>query len=158
MKLDEFRALHRLQQLVFDMARALTLEMCRDGDGVPAHALFPQLAPIIHRYLTDKVLVQPPADIKDVFLSPYYGWVMAYDAWTLRQQSVLNTSPDAAESGIWATISDLNMRHGELSKALDAIEIHNGEKLAVHADTLARNKRDTELRMAQFRVPHTVHR
>jgi type III restriction enzyme len=75
-KLNEFRARHRLQQLVFDMARALTVEMCRDGDGVPAHALFPQLAPIIHRYLTEKVLVQPPADIKDVFLSPYYGWVM----------------------------------------------------------------------------------
>ncbi|HJT79457.1 MAG TPA: hypothetical protein VJ739_19835, partial [Gemmataceae bacterium] len=74
--LDEFRARHRLQQLVFDMARALTLEMCRGGDGVPAHALFPQLAPIIHRYLADKVLVYPPADVKDVFLSPYYGWVM----------------------------------------------------------------------------------
>jgi type III restriction enzyme len=75
-KLNEFRARHRLQQLVFDMARALTLEMCRDGDGVPPHVLFPQLAPIIHRYLSDKVLVHLPADIKDVFLSPYYGWVM----------------------------------------------------------------------------------
>ena len=74
--LEEFRARHRLQQLVFDMARALTIEMCRDGDGVPAHALFPQLAPIIHRYLEDKVLVYKPADIKDVFLSPYYGWVI----------------------------------------------------------------------------------
>jgi hypothetical protein len=31
----------------------------------------------------------------------YHGWVMAYDAGTLRQQAVLNTSPDAAESGIW---------------------------------------------------------
>ncbi|MCI0460333.1 MAG: hypothetical protein L0Z62_25550 [Gemmataceae bacterium] len=75
-KLDEFRARHRLQGLVFDMARALTIEMCQAGDGVPAHALFPQLVPIIDRYLTDKVLVQAPADIKDVFLSPYYGWLM----------------------------------------------------------------------------------
>jgi type III restriction enzyme len=75
-KLDEFRARHRLQELVFDMARALTLEMCRDGDGVPPHVLFPQLAPIIRRYLDVKVLVHPPADKKDVFLSPYYGWVM----------------------------------------------------------------------------------
>ena len=31
----------------------------------------------------------------------YHGWVMAYDARTLRQQAALNTSPDAAESGIW---------------------------------------------------------
>jgi type III restriction enzyme len=76
------------------MARALTLEMCRGGDGVPPHALFPQLAPIIHRYLSDKVRVQPPADIKDVFLSPYYGWVME----RLRQAIRSDTSQgEAAE-------------------------------------------------------------
>jgi hypothetical protein len=34
-------------------------------------------------------------------VGPYHGWVMAYDARTLRQTAVLNTSPDAAESGIW---------------------------------------------------------
>jgi len=32
---------------------------------------------------------------------PYHGWVMAYDAHTLRQTAVFNTSPDAEESGIW---------------------------------------------------------
>ncbi len=31
----------------------------------------------------------------------YHGWVMAYDAETLQQRAVLNTSPDASESGIW---------------------------------------------------------
>jgi chromosome segregation ATPase len=44
----------------------------------------------------------------------------------------------------------LNGRHGELSKVLDDVETKNGEKLAVHADTLARNKRDTEARMGQL--------
>lgn len=34
-------------------------------------------------------------------VGPYHGWVMAYDAHTLRQQAVLNTSPDAEQSGIW---------------------------------------------------------
>ena len=34
-------------------------------------------------------------------VGPYHGWVMAYDARNLQQQAVLNTSPDAAESGIW---------------------------------------------------------
>lgn len=34
-------------------------------------------------------------------VGPYHGWVMAYDARSLRQQAVLNTSPDSAESGIW---------------------------------------------------------
>jgi type III restriction enzyme len=44
--------------------------------NVPAHALFPQLVGIVHHYLADKVRVQPPADIKDLFLAPYYGWVV----------------------------------------------------------------------------------
>jgi hypothetical protein len=34
-------------------------------------------------------------------VGPYHGWVMAYDARTLQQQAVLNTSPDAGDSGIW---------------------------------------------------------
>ena len=34
-------------------------------------------------------------------VGPYHGWIMAYDARTLRQVGVLNTSPEAAESGIW---------------------------------------------------------
>ena len=32
---------------------------------------------------------------------PYHGWVMAYDAHTLKQQAVFNTSPDANDAGIW---------------------------------------------------------
>ncbi|HYL65014.1 MAG TPA: hypothetical protein VE077_20555 [Candidatus Methylomirabilis sp.] len=32
---------------------------------------------------------------------PYYGWVMAYDAQTLAQKGVFNTSPDKQFSGIW---------------------------------------------------------
>lgn len=32
---------------------------------------------------------------------PYHGWVMAYDAQTLARKAVLNTSPQAGESGIW---------------------------------------------------------
>ena len=34
-------------------------------------------------------------------VGPYYGWVMSYDAHTLAQTGVFNTSPDAGESGIW---------------------------------------------------------
>jgi hypothetical protein len=32
---------------------------------------------------------------------PYHGWVVSYDAGTLRQTGVFNTSPDSGESGIW---------------------------------------------------------
>lgn len=34
-------------------------------------------------------------------VGPYHGWVMAYDAHTLRQRAVLNTSPDGGDAGIW---------------------------------------------------------
>jgi len=34
-------------------------------------------------------------------VGPYHGWMMAYDAHTLAQKAVFNTSPDAGESGIW---------------------------------------------------------
>jgi hypothetical protein len=34
-------------------------------------------------------------------VGPYHGWVMAYNARTLAQTAVFNTSPDAEESGIW---------------------------------------------------------
>jgi len=34
-------------------------------------------------------------------VGPYHGWVMAYNATTLAQTAVFNTSPDAEESGIW---------------------------------------------------------
>ncbi|MBV9765338.1 MAG: pyrrolo-quinoline quinone [Acidobacteriaceae bacterium] len=33
----------------------------------------------------------------------YHGWVMAYDARSLEQKAVLNTSPNDKESGIWAS-------------------------------------------------------
>lgn len=35
-------------------------------------------------------------------VAPYHGWLMAYDARTLAQTGVFNTSPDAGQSGIWA--------------------------------------------------------
>ena len=34
-------------------------------------------------------------------VTPYTGWVMAYDARTLAQSAVFNTAPGAGESGIW---------------------------------------------------------
>ena len=34
-------------------------------------------------------------------VAPYHGWLMAYDAHTLAQKAVFNTSPDATDSAIW---------------------------------------------------------
>lgn len=40
-------------------------------------------------------------------VGPYHGWIMAYDAASLQQKAVFNTSPDAGESGIWASDTGL---------------------------------------------------
>jgi hypothetical protein len=34
-------------------------------------------------------------------VGPYHGWVMAYDARSLKQKAIFNASPDADDSGIW---------------------------------------------------------
>jgi type III restriction enzyme len=75
--LSEFRAKRRLQELVYDIAKTLTGDYLAQGQStIPAHVLFPQLAAIISRYVEEKVRVQAPADIKDLFLAPYYGWLV----------------------------------------------------------------------------------
>ena len=75
--LVEFRAKRRLQELIFDLAKTLTSNYVAQKDcGVPAHVLFPQVATIIQQYLETKVEVRPPANIKDLFLNPYYGWIV----------------------------------------------------------------------------------
>jgi type III restriction enzyme len=75
--LAEFRSKRRLQELVFDLARTLTVDCLKQGRcAVPAHALFPQMASIVQGYLDRKVRVQSPADKKDLFLAPYYGWLV----------------------------------------------------------------------------------
>jgi type III restriction enzyme len=75
--LNEFRAKRRLQELVFDFARALTHGyVAQPRCEAPTHVLFPQLTVIVRQYLREKVRVYPPADIKDLFLAPYYGWLV----------------------------------------------------------------------------------
>lgn len=74
--LNPFRKGRRVQELTFDLARDLVRGYCNQPlCEVPAHVLFPQVVEIVGKYLDDKVRPIPPADVIDVFLSPYYGWV-----------------------------------------------------------------------------------
>jgi type III restriction enzyme len=75
--LNPYRKGRRLQELAFELAKDLT----RDFGGqpqcqAPIHVLFPQIAAIVSRYLNEKIIPTPPADRLDIFLSPYYGWVI----------------------------------------------------------------------------------
>jgi type III restriction enzyme len=75
--LNPFRKGRRMQELVFDMAKHLTRDYVgRPGTEVPVHVLFPQIAHIVERFLREKVKPEAPAETIDVFLSPYYGWVI----------------------------------------------------------------------------------
>jgi type III restriction enzyme len=75
--LSKYRESRREQELSFELARDLTTGyMAQGGDHPPAHVLFPQVAAFVQRYLREKVVATPPAHILDIFLSPYYGWVI----------------------------------------------------------------------------------
>jgi type III restriction enzyme len=76
-KLAEFRAKRRVQELVFDLAAALTDRYVKQTFcEIPPQVLFPQLASIVARYVKEKVHAPAPADKKDLFLAPYYGWLV----------------------------------------------------------------------------------
>jgi type III restriction enzyme len=66
-----------MQELVFDLSAALTREYLALGHcEAPAHVLFPQVADIVRHFLDKKVVAYPPADKKDIFLAPYWGWAI----------------------------------------------------------------------------------
>ena len=75
--LKEFRERRRVQELVFEAAASLTREYrSQSRCEIPAATLFPQLAKLVREYIGRCVTVHHPADLKDLFLSPYYGWLV----------------------------------------------------------------------------------
>jgi type III restriction enzyme len=74
--LNPYRQGRRYQELVFDLASDITRDFTSAPScELPAHVFFPQVLKIVDRYLKDKVRPVHPAELIDVFLSPYYGWV-----------------------------------------------------------------------------------
>ena len=75
--LNPYRTGHRLQKLVFEMARELVRSYRQQpGCDAPVHVLFTQLATIVARYLEEKVYPVEPARDVDAFLSPWYGMLI----------------------------------------------------------------------------------
>lgn len=75
--LQSFRRGHRMQELAFDLARDVVRHYLKSPDcTVPAQVLFPQVLKIVDRYLRGKVRPSAGTDPLDVFLAPYYGWVV----------------------------------------------------------------------------------
>jgi type III restriction enzyme len=75
--LDAWRAAARIQEREFEMAAELTRyyheqEKCE----APPHVLFPQLLEVVKRFVRERVVVDDEAKRTDVFLSPYWGFVI----------------------------------------------------------------------------------
>ena len=93
--LASFRAKRRLQELIFDLASHLTRTYVESGHcEAPAHVLFPQLAAIVRQYVETRVVVEPPADRKDLFLAPYYGWLIERLAEAIRPDTSQGEPPE----------------------------------------------------------------
>ncbi|MBZ5719624.1 MAG: DEAD/DEAH box helicase family protein [Acidobacteriia bacterium] len=93
--LKEFREKRRLQELTFDLAKSFTRDcLAQPQCTVPSHVLFPQLVKIVSRYLNEKVRVHPPADLKDLFLAPYYGWLVEILLEALRPDTSEGEAPE----------------------------------------------------------------
>jgi len=99
-KLDQvnlaaFRSKHRLQELVFDLARTLTIQyVSQRSCEAPVHVLFTQTAAIVRRYIEEKLRVQRPADVKDLFLSPYYGFAVEILLGAIRPDTSQGEAPE----------------------------------------------------------------
>jgi len=103
--LREYRSTRRLQELIFDIARGMTKHYVSQPQcQAPPHVLFPQMVQIIDRYVKNHVEVREPADIKDVGLSPYYGWLCGNSSrehspgyeWRRKRQRYPATNPAEA--------------------------------------------------------------
>lgn len=67
----------RVQRGVFQMAGALTQSYLTQAQGtVPAHVLFPQLVPIVERFVKHHVQFGAHMTLKRLFNAPFYGWAI----------------------------------------------------------------------------------
>jgi type III restriction enzyme len=89
------RAKLRLQEIAFDVAGGLTKQYLGQSTcEVPSHRLFPQVVSIVMKYLREKVHVQLPGDAKDVYFSPYYGWLVERLAQAIRPDTSQGEAPE----------------------------------------------------------------
>ncbi len=99
------QTLHRLDvRDGHDLAPPMAVSARVPGSGVDARDGFVSFHPLRENpraalLLERGVVYVSWASSCDV--APYHGWVIAYDAGTLRRRAVFNASPNGAEAGIW---------------------------------------------------------
>jgi type III restriction enzyme len=67
----------RVQRGIFEMTAGLTRSYLTQAQGtLPAHVLFPQLLPIVERFVRHHVFFPANATLKQLFTNPFYGWAI----------------------------------------------------------------------------------
>lgn len=75
--LNPYRVGRRLQELLFDLARDVSSDLVnRRRCEVPSHVLFPQVLAVSKQFVETKVRPLAPFELRDAFLSPFYGWIV----------------------------------------------------------------------------------
>ncbi len=93
--LQKFREQFRLQAEIYNMTNSLTRDYAEDDKcELPVNVLFSQLYKIVHAYITEKVSATAPADKKDAFLAPYYGWVIENLRQNIRPDQSADETPE----------------------------------------------------------------
>jgi type III restriction enzyme len=93
--LTAWRMKRRLQELVFELSSALTRDYVWQAKcEAPAQVLFPQMLAIVQKYVKEKVTAEPPSDKKDLFLAPYYGWLVERLVEAIRPDTSEGESPE----------------------------------------------------------------
>jgi type III restriction enzyme len=110
--LNPYRKDKRVQQLAFELAKDVVRKYVDQPKcEVPPHVLFPQVAEIVHRYLKEYVRPVAPAELVDVFCSPYYGWVYERLVEAIQPDTTAGEAPEIAmyeknrEAGSTADVS-----------------------------------------------------
>jgi type III restriction enzyme len=76
--LEEWRRGVRLQQVAFELAKALVEKWREDrGDAIPVHRLFPQMLDIATRFIDQRVSPVEPCTKQDLAINPYFGRALA---------------------------------------------------------------------------------
>ncbi len=92
--LENYRSENRLQELQFKMTVTLAREYGKKY-SIPQPMLFRQLLIIVQQYFASgKILASYPSDIKDAFMSPYYGNIIAHLDKGIRSDTAAGESPE----------------------------------------------------------------
>jgi hypothetical protein len=89
-------------------------------------------------------------------VGPYHGWVMAYDAHSLKQKAVFNASPDADDSGIWeGDAGPAADNHGNIFLATGNGRFDAAKGGRDYGDTLLKLE-GRNLRVSDYFAPYNV--